>query len=390
MSHTPHFSHSSAIRGWAPTVAEIDGLAQLFDEIVHVALLHKGSPPQSTLPYEAENVRLRLLPASGGQGLVAKLGLIRVAPIYVVAIWSEMRRGDVIHIRAPAFVSLIALLVSMIRRKPTPRWVKYAGNWGPTSHEPLSYRIQRWMLRRNLARSPVTVNGHWPSQPKHVVSFPNPCLTRTELSARSDEIRSSDDLKAPQILFVGRLDESKGVLRAIRIIALLKDRGLAASLRVVGDGPSRRIAQQLAEQLGVDQRIRFLGWVPRPSLPAHYEWAHFILLPSASEGFPKVLAEAMARGVIPIASRVGAIPSTLETIGVGKMAEATDLEGFARHISDFSLDPAAWQAQSAIARESSDYFSYEYYLELVEDMLNKCWHLDVGRSNRKRLGSPDQ
>ena len=62
--------------GWGATVREIDHLATLFDEIVHLAPLYSGSPPGSALSYEATNVRVRPVTPAGGTSIFSKVGVL--------------------------------------------------------------------------------------------------------------------------------------------------------------------------------------------------------------------------------------------------------------------------------------------------------------------------
>ncbi len=82
ISHTPHYNLNGKIAGWGSTVRELDHLAGLFDELVHLAPLYPGEAPESSLAYSAENIRFRPLRPSGGESLAAKLGILRSYPGY--------------------------------------------------------------------------------------------------------------------------------------------------------------------------------------------------------------------------------------------------------------------------------------------------------------------
>src|SRR5262245_49295199 len=142
ISHTAHHSENGEPRGWGPTVREIDRLASLFDELVHVAPLHSGPAPASALSYEARNVRLVPVRPSGGTTLLAKLGLVGAWAEYLRVILGELRRCDAVHVRCPSNIGLLAILLLAVRRMPRSRWVKYAGNWRPEGRESVSYALQ--------------------------------------------------------------------------------------------------------------------------------------------------------------------------------------------------------------------------------------------------------
>jgi glycosyltransferase involved in cell wall biosynthesis len=96
---------------------------------------------------------------------------------------------------------------------------------------------------------------------------------------------------APLVVQVGRLSRQKGQDRSVRALAACQNRSVR--LRFVGDGPDAALITALAAQLGVADRVEFVGSVdPRPHLRA----ADVVALPSRWEGMSLVLLEAMAVG----------------------------------------------------------------------------------------------
>lgn len=370
ISHTPHHLAGGRLVGWGPTVREIDHLASLFEEVVHVAPVHDGDAPDSGLPYQAPNVRVASVPAAGGEGLAAKLGVLRALPRYVRTIWKELEDCDVVHVRCPSNIGLVASLLLVVRRRPALRWIKYAGNWKPRGPEGWSYRFQRWILDHGLARARVTVNGRWPDQPPHVRSFLNPCLTEEELREGAASAARKSLVQPARLLFVGRLDIDKGCGRAIEILAGLKARGVRAVLEVVGDGPERGRYESEVSKAGLSADVQFSGWLPRQLVAGSYAKAHFLLLPSSTEGWPKVLSEGMAYGVVPVTSDVSCIPQLLEGFRVGRALDARNPHGFIEAIAGYVGQPQLWNAESRSATEAARLFAYDAYLGAVRDLLN--------------------
>ena len=209
----PPLSASPHVEGWGPTVREIDYLAEIFDEIVHIAPLHPGPVPPNALAYASKRIRLRPVKPAGGNSLRQKIGILGVAPDYARAISQEMRMADVVHVRCPAAISLVALFMLKLSHKPRCRWVKYAGSWRPAGQESWSNGFQRWWLEKGLHQGIVTINGRWPDQPRHIYSFLNPSLSEAEAQA-GRELGKAKDFKFPlNFLFVGRLETAKGVGR---------------------------------------------------------------------------------------------------------------------------------------------------------------------------------
>ena len=372
MSHTVHHADAAGrVAGWGPTVREIDALATLFDEVRHVAPLHAGPPPASALPYAANNVRLVPVRASGGERWSDKLGVLFGWPRVLRTIRRELGGTDAVHVRAPANIALAALLLLRRREgKPAARWIKYAGNWSPPGPEPWSYRLQRRLLRRGIPGAVVTVNGEWPGEPAHVRSFKNPCLTDAELAEGRDAARRKPAPPPLRLLFVGRIEEAKGAGRSLEILRRLREKGVVAELELVGEGPQREPLERRVAAGPDAGSVRFRGGLPRPAIAESYARAHILLLPStASEGWPKVLGEAMAYGAVPVASDVSSVPEYLTRLRVGRSIPATDLDRFATELERYARDPALFAEESTRAVESAEIFSYTRYLAAVREIL---------------------
>lgn len=105
------------------------------------------------------------------------------------------------------------------------------------------------------------------------------------------------------LLSLARLVEKKGIDRQLRIYAALKGSGVDFRARIVGDGPQRPKLEKMAGNLGLADRVTFVGEVPSQEVWGHLDWADVLLhtgvvAPSGDrDGLPNVIAEAMAAGV---------------------------------------------------------------------------------------------
>jgi len=370
ISNMEHYRNlDGSIWGWGPTVQEINQLATLFGSVTHIGCLHEGLPSKSSLPYTIKNLEFIPLPPSGGPRLLDKLGILRLAPTYLLTMWRELRKADVIHIRCPANIPLLAIILLSFFPVPKKRWIKYAGNWNPGRIDRISYAFQRWWLRNNFARSLVTVNGDWPQQPKHIYCFFNPCLSEQDL-LDGKRIAKNKSLTLPlRLIFIGGLNTSKGAGRAIRILAMFRAEGIEAFLDLIGDGPERPIFERLATDLSMRGYLNFHGWMKRTDLGPLLAKSHCILLPSATEGWPKVLSEAMAYGVVPLAGAVSSIPQYLRQFGCGSAIPADDLAGYVRTLKRYIEYPEIWREESLNGVTAAHHFSYTSYLCAVSRLM---------------------
>lgn len=391
VSHTPHYLRGGTVVGFGPTVREISHLARLFGSVVHLAPLLPGAAPESALPYgppAGDRVALRPLPPTGGDGLLAKLGILAAAPSFLALLRRELLSAGAWHVRAPANVALLAMAFFPLL-PARPCWIKYAGNWRPQGDEAASYRWQRRWLARPRPGLAVTVNGRWPDDPAHVFPFRNPSFTAEELAAARDpggEPRRLPAASEPpggplELLFVGRLDEPKGAGRAIEVLARLRrqDAGPAgARLVVAGEGPERARFERLASDLGCAPWVSFTGELARPALAPLYRRAHFLLLPTrSSEGWPKVLSEAMAYGAVPLAGAVSSIPQLLAEVGCGRALPPLDVGAFAGALAHYLEQPALFAAESRRAREAAADFTYDRHLAAVQELFETRWKLQL-------------
>lgn len=372
ISNMAHYYKDGQLVGHGPTATEISYLSNIFEEVTHIGCLHSGTAPDLFLPYRCDNIKFVPLVPTGGKHFWNKLQILMYVPVYAQQILRELSKADVVHIRAPANIPLIAVVLLAFVQNPKIRWIKYAGNWQPDKPDALSYRFQRWWLRRGWHQGIVTVNGEWPNSPPFVRSFVNPCLTEEQL-LRGRKVAAEKHIQTPiHIVFVGRVDEAKGIGRIIDVAHRLNDTELDFAIDIIGDGPERQKFEDEARIKRVTDRIHFHGWLARDQVDTFYEKAHFILFPStSSEGWPKVLSEAMAFGVVPLASNISSIPYFIENAEAGKTLPANDIEGFVQAILGYVNNPDAWKQASQNGLKLAERFSYQNYLndvrKLIED-----------------------
>jgi glycosyltransferase involved in cell wall biosynthesis len=351
-------------------VRELSHVAGLFDELVHVAPVEEGDLEVSMEAYGAGNVRVAGVKPSGGDGIAEKAGVVAAWREYGKVIWREVALADAVHVRLPCNIGLLALLVLCIKRTPRRRWFKYAGNWKPAGPEPWSYRLQRWILRCGWAGGVVTVNGEWEGEPPHVRPFLNPSLTEEDLE-RGRAAAEEKRLEAPlRLVFAGRVEEAKGAGRAVELVRRLREAGIECELDVAGDGPLRSVLEERVRRDGLDGVVRLHGWLGREEIRELYKTAHFcVLLSECSEGWPKVLSEAMAYGAVPVASETGGIASMLQKFGCGVTVAARDVEAAARAIAAYAGDPGKWRAESERGVMAAEGFTYEAHVRRVAEIL---------------------
>ncbi len=260
-------------------------------------------------------------------------------------------------------------------RRVFRRWIKYAGNWAAEKREPFTYALQRWLLKRNFARALVTVNGHWRGQEEHIFSFYNPSFSTDDIQMEQKSSQEKKLFPPYKLLFVGNVNEAKGAGRAVNAALKLILSDMNVELDVVGDGALCDELDTQVERAGKQDRIRFHKWLPHKAVLPYYARAHFILLPSRTEGWPKVLSEGMAYGAVPLAGAVSSIPQILQECKTGMSLDPLDEDAFAEAVRNYIDDPARWSRESESAMQAAMSFTYEAYLKHLTSVFADMWQV---------------
>lgn len=166
-----------------------------------------------------------------------------------------------------------------------------------------------------------------------------------------------------RLLFVGRLQEWKGVETILRALVLLPD----CTLTVAGDGADRTRLEALGASLGVSPRVTFLGGVERTAMPDLMRSHHALVASSyASETFGIGLVEAQACGLPVIASRFGGFVEVVSEGVTGLLYPARDHGALAAAVTQLSADPALRQRMAAAAPGWAAQFTWAAVTDRIE------------------------
>lgn len=177
--------------------------------------------------------------------------------------------------------------------------------------------------------------------------------------------------KTLRLIYVGRLIEEKGVQTILNAFERLKD--VDCRLTIVGDGDYRDALQTLAGELGIDERVQFLG--TRADVPELLETADvFIHVPDCAEGFGIAVVEAMASGLICVCGDRGALPEIVSDGGSGFVVENNDPERLAQILRAIAEDPDSeiYEKIRANALEASRQFSIEAFTAKLDGLVEEA------------------
>lgn len=180
-----------------------------------------------------------------------------------------------------------------------------------------------WIAKLLMARQVSRVDGaiyvsQQTLQERYPVNQGARSLVRSGVSASGDTLVAEAKNPDPHrqftaIVAVGTHDQMyKGHDLLLEAVARLRARGNEVELYLVGGGSKHEILRRLARELGVDTHVEFLGHVETPDRVREIlDSADLFAMPSRTEGVPRALIEAMARGLPCIGSNIGGIPELL-------------------------------------------------------------------------------
>jgi glycosyltransferase involved in cell wall biosynthesis len=153
------------------------------------------------------------------------------------------------------------------------------------------------------------------------------------------------------VLYVGRLEERKGVEVLLRALARLRAQAPDIQLKILGRGERQGALARLAADLGLARAVQFVGWVDHAEIDAYYRRCAVFVLPSVFtreggyEPFSNVVLEAMACGAPVITTTAnGAACDVLEDGVNGRVVEPGNAEALAAALGDLLTHPERAEA----------------------------------------------
>jgi len=149
--------------------------------------------------------------------------------------------------------------------------------------------------------------------------------------------------------WVGRMTAVKRTDDVVRALRGLVDRGVDAYLCLVGDGPDRDHLEQFAHELGVVKRCLFVGY--QDDVGRFYSAIDALVLPSANEGTPVSVIEALAAQRPAVATRVGGTPDVIRDGVDGFLVTIGDADALSDRLAELAFDPERRARMGAKGRE---------------------------------------
>ena len=196
-------------------------------------------------------------------------------------------------------------------------------------------------------------------------------ITATSICERDllEKKNITNQPKTKKILYVGNLFPYKGLDILLKAVGVI-DGSINFVLDIVGDGPEKQKLKTMAIDLGLGDVVVFHGIIKNKlSLETLYANSDVFVLPSYTEGTPKVLTEALSKSVPVVASKVGGIPHMIKDGVNGFLVDPGDFETLNKKIVMLLENSEVRQIMSINALNSAKAYTIECQLEGLKKYL---------------------
>ncbi|MFY0631057.1 MAG: glycosyltransferase [Flavobacteriaceae bacterium] len=363
ITHVEHKYQANDIYAYEPYVREMNLWGKYVSSCKIVAPLSSESINSIDSEYNFEGISLEEIPSFNILSFKNKLLTTAKLPVIIYKIFKACFWADHIHLRCPGNIGMLGCFVQVFFpfKKKT---VKYAGNWDPKSKQPLSYRIQKWIVSNTfLTRNcQVLVYGEWENQTKNIKPFFTATYKESDIVSIPEK-KLNDQIK---VIFVGAFTENKQPMLSVKAIEKLIIEGHQVSLDMYGEGAEYNKIKTYIKKQNLDKYIKLHGNQSKDIVKKAFQESHFLVFVSRSEGWPKVVAESMFWSCLPISSPVSCIPFMLNKGERGALVDAT-VESVLNAIEGYLNNEKKYTDAVGLAES----WSQEYTLDKFELEISK-------------------
>jgi glycosyltransferase involved in cell wall biosynthesis len=361
ISDTYMFEKDGTILAYAPVVKELQSFDEVFQHITFIGMEDRKRQQNAVLEITSKNVEPYILPQIGGNSVFEKLKVLFYLPILVIILSAKIRKHDVIHTRGPCYPAYVAVWLSWLFQKKI-WWNKFATNWH-NDKSSFAFRLHKVILIKSIFAK-TTINGNWPDLPAHVLPFENPCLSDEQIEQGNKIVKTKQFIKPFRLVFIGNIETTKGIYELFKALQHLDGKDWI-SLEIIGNGSEMPQIVKLASMY--DGKVIIHGSIHSDLVHSILSKAHFLLLPSYSEGFPKVIAEAACWGCIPVVSAVGSIPQYVKDGENGFLWNLIGEDNFGAILEKaVNTSSESLKKMSRKANDLSSLFTFERYAKRIK------------------------
>jgi len=364
ITHAEHKLIGKDIFAYEPYVREMNLWGKHVEKVTILAPIYKDQRVSKIdSKYNHSSIEFIKIQNFDITNLKSSIRSIFVIPKICFQIYKVMKSVDHIHLRCPGNIGLLGCFIQVLFPEKN-KTVKYAGNWDPISKQPLSYKIQKWILSNvYLTKNcKVLVYGQWSNQSKNIVPFFTASYSKEEII----EIKPKNLKNIIKLLFVGNFSSGKQPLLTVEIAEKLILKGYNVQLDMFGNGAEFNVVKQYISKNKLHKNVILHGNQSKEVVKKAFQESHFLVFISKSEGWPKVVAEAMFWSCLPISSRISCIPFMLGNGDRGSIVNP-DITEIVTELEKYLGNESIYLKKVIKAKD----WSQEFILEKFENEIKK-------------------
>lgn len=366
ITHVPHIIENNQYFAYSPYVREMNVWLKYVDEVIIVAPIENSKKSPIHSHYDHSNIEFVAIDNFNILTVKSVFQTVFKIPSILFKIFRSFKKADHIHLRCPGNVGLLGSIIQIFFPFKM-KTAKYAGNWDPKASSPITYRLQKSILStafltRNMQ---VLVYGKWEGSTKNIKPF----FTATYKVSDKLPVLPKSLENTIKIVFVGTLSSGKRPLYAIQLVEKLRNYGFSVELSLFGEGNERKSLEDYILNKKLSDYIILHGNQNEQVIQKIYQDSHFVLLPSQSEGWPKVIAEGMFWGCVPLATSISCVPFMVDFGNRGVLLDI-DLDDDINQIQKLISDKKKYQEMVSKGIE----WSRNYTLDKFEQEIKLLLH----------------
>jgi len=248
----------------------------------------KYDPSKVISVYTDANIHFMPVPVAGGDSMMAKLNLFFIFFKWWAAFKKIDRVTDIVYQRFPNNLNIPGFFFFWLKRKKV--FATYTGTWDHYKNEPVTYRMQRWLLK-NYFKGPVWVYSNEVKPGSRILPGFSPSYSINEWNEETLQVQDRIQLIRQQgipvfrLITVGKLIDYKNQVGIIKACELLKQQNFYFRLTIVGDGPMQKDLELLIDKTGLQQEVKLVGKKNYQELRQLYRNHDFVVQAPFAEGF---------------------------------------------------------------------------------------------------------
>ena len=183
---------------------------------------------------------------------------------------------------------------------------------------------------------------------------------------RMEEVKKKYILGDSYIIYIGTIQPRKNIVRLMEVVSRIEDLELVIVGKIKGEGREGwkyEETLQTPSGLGIEDRVKFLGFIPTEDLPFLLTGANAFILPSLWEGFGITVLEAMASGIPVIVSNASSLPEVVGSAGL--LVDPYSTDQIEQAIRTIITDKKLKQRLSKLGIKQVEKFSWDKMARVV-------------------------